>query len=62
MPGFGGGLTYCAHAVRWGARVKPLAACDVELPPNDATALELIRAVLARKNRPVPGATPGTDR
>ena len=24
MPGFGGGLTYCAHAVRWGERVTPL--------------------------------------
>ena len=24
MPGFGGGLSYCAHVVRWGERVTPL--------------------------------------
>src|SRR5512138_946485 len=35
MPGFGGGLTYCAHAVRWGDRVKPLRESKAELPPND---------------------------
>lgn len=52
MPGFGGGLTYCAHAVRWGARVTPLRTSSVELPPNDRTALELIRDVTARKTRP----------
>ena len=53
MPGFGGGLTWCAHAVRWGDRVKPLRESKVELPPNDRTALELIRDVTARKTRPV---------
>jgi 3-oxoacyl-[acyl-carrier-protein] synthase-3 len=53
MPGFGGGLTYCAHAVRWGERVKPLGESRVELPPNDRPALELIREVIARKTRPV---------
>ena len=41
MPGFGGGLTYCAHLVRWGERVKPLGTSNAELPPNDRTALEL---------------------
>ena len=39
MPGFGGGLTYCAHAVRWGDRVQPMRESKVELPPNDRTAL-----------------------
>ncbi len=52
MPGFGGGLTYAAHAVRWGDRVKPLREAKVELPPNDRTALELVRDVTARKVRP----------
>jgi 3-oxoacyl-[acyl-carrier-protein] synthase-3 len=52
MPGFGGGLTYCAHAVRWGERVTPLGTSPVELPPNDKTALELIRDVTERKTRP----------
>jgi 3-oxoacyl-[acyl-carrier-protein] synthase-3 len=56
MPGFGGGLTYCAHAVRWGERVTPLRSTPVELPPNEKTALELIRDVTERKTRPV--ATP----
>ena len=51
MPGFGGGLSYCAHAVRWGERVTPLRASDVELPPNQRSALELIRDVTARKTR-----------
>jgi 3-oxoacyl-[acyl-carrier-protein] synthase-3 len=58
MPGFGGGLTYCAHAVRWGERVTPLRESDVELPPTDLTALDLIREVTARKTRPVNLATP----
>lgn len=51
LPGFGGGLSYCAHAVRWGERVAPLGASSLELPPTDRTALELIRDVSARKTR-----------
>jgi 3-oxoacyl-[acyl-carrier-protein] synthase-3 len=58
MPGFGGGLTYCAHAVRWGERVTPLRSSSVELPANDRTALELIRDVTTRKTRAAsPAAT-----
>jgi len=53
MPGFGAGLTYCAHAVRWGERVTPVRSSSVELPPNDRTALELVRDVTARKTTPV---------
>jgi 3-oxoacyl-[acyl-carrier-protein] synthase-3 len=49
MPGFGGGLSYCAHVVRWGERVTPLGTSDAELPPNDRTALEIIRDVTTRK-------------
>jgi 3-oxoacyl-[acyl-carrier-protein] synthase-3 len=62
MPGFGGGLTYCAHAVRWGDRVKPLRESKAELPPNDRTALELIRDMTARKVRPTSVATPWPGR
>jgi 3-oxoacyl-[acyl-carrier-protein] synthase III len=53
MPGFGGGLSYCAHAVRWGERVTPLRTTTIDLPPNDQTALELIRDVTTRKTKPV---------
>lgn len=53
MPGFGGGLTYCAHAVRWGERVTPLHTSPVELPPNERTALDLIHDLNDRKTRPV---------
>jgi 3-oxoacyl-[acyl-carrier-protein] synthase III len=62
MPGFGGGLTYCAHAVRWGERVRPLRESKVELPPNHRTALELIRDMTTRKTRPVSFATPWPGR
>ncbi len=43
MPAFGAGLTWCAHLVRWGDRVTPKGTSDVELPPCNETALELIR-------------------
>jgi 3-oxoacyl-[acyl-carrier-protein] synthase-3 len=33
MPGFGGGLTYCAHVVRWGQRTVPLGTSDVSFRP-----------------------------
>jgi 3-oxoacyl-[acyl-carrier-protein] synthase-3 len=49
-PAFGGGLTYCAHLIRWGDRVKPIASSDVDLPPCEQTALELIEDVLRRKH------------
>ncbi|HYM43477.1 MAG TPA: ketoacyl-ACP synthase III [Steroidobacteraceae bacterium] len=52
MPGFGGGLSFCAHAVRWGERATPLGVSAADLPPNDRSALELIRDCLARKTRP----------
>ncbi|HEV2228880.1 MAG TPA: ketoacyl-ACP synthase III [Steroidobacteraceae bacterium] len=54
MPGFGGGLSFCAHAVRWGERTTPLGTSGAELPPTERTALELIRDCLARKTRPAP--------
>ena len=42
MPSFGGGLTFTGHVVRWGPRVTPLGSSDVELPPNNQTALEIV--------------------
>ncbi|HEY1491805.1 MAG TPA: ketoacyl-ACP synthase III [Steroidobacteraceae bacterium] len=57
LPGFGGGLTYCAHVVRWGARTTPLKATTVDLPPNTRSALELIRDCLQRKTRASERAT-----
>jgi 3-oxoacyl-[acyl-carrier-protein] synthase III len=59
MPGFGGGLSYCAHLVRWGRRIEPLGSSDAQLPPNDASALTLIRRCLERKTRPAVTATGG---
>jgi 3-oxoacyl-[acyl-carrier-protein] synthase III len=54
MPGFGGGLTYCAHLVRWGDRTTPLAQSTVDLPPCERTALELIENLLAAKTTSSP--------
>jgi len=56
MPGFGGGLTYCAHLVRWGERTAPLGTSSVELPPNGRTALQLIEDLQAAKTTPSPSA------
>jgi 3-oxoacyl-[acyl-carrier-protein] synthase III len=52
MPGFGGGLSFCAHAVRWGERTAALGSSTVDLPPNERTALELIKDCIARKTHP----------
>jgi len=54
LPGFGGGLTYCAHVVRWGERTTPLQTAQVVLPPNARSALELVRECNERKVRPAP--------
>jgi 3-oxoacyl-[acyl-carrier-protein] synthase-3 len=60
MPGFGGGLSFCAHLVRWGSRTTPLELSTVELPPNTRPALEIVRECLERKRRPstAPAAAP----
>jgi 3-oxoacyl-[acyl-carrier-protein] synthase-3 len=49
MPAFGGGLTWCAHLVRWGDRVTPKGTSDAELPPCGATALEMVQGYRRRK-------------
>jgi 3-oxoacyl-[acyl-carrier-protein] synthase III len=56
LPGFGGGLSYCAHLLRWGERITPRALSDAALPPSEHTGLELLRALLERKERPAPPA------
>lgn len=51
LPAFGAGLTWCAHLVRWGERVRPLAEAEVELPPCERTGLELVRELRERRAR-----------
>jgi 3-oxoacyl-[acyl-carrier-protein] synthase-3 len=51
LPAFGAGLTWCAHLVRWGERVKPLGQSEVDLPPSDRTALEIVQGYIERKQR-----------
>lgn len=58
MPGFGGGLSYCAHLVRRGDRTAPLGESKVALPPTDRTALRIIQDLLAAKT--TPSAAPTT--
>ena len=50
LTGFGAGLTWSAHILRWGARTTPLGACDAELPPLDRSALEIVQGYLAAKH------------
>jgi 3-oxoacyl-[acyl-carrier-protein] synthase-3 len=49
LPAFGAGLTWCAHLVRWGDRVTPKATSDVDLPPSDRSALEIVQGFLNKK-------------
>jgi 3-oxoacyl-[acyl-carrier-protein] synthase-3 len=51
-PAFGGGLTWCAHVIRFGERTTPVAACAVDLPPCDKSAVELVKAIIASKGEP----------
>ncbi len=51
LPAFGAGLTWCAHLVRWGERVTPKGTTDVELPPSDRTALEIVQGYRRTKSR-----------
>jgi 3-oxoacyl-[acyl-carrier-protein] synthase-3 len=49
MPGFGGGLSYCAHVVRWGDRTSPRGESKADLPPNERSALQIVRDVMEAK-------------
>ncbi len=60
LPGFGGGLSFCAHVLRWGERTTPRQQSDAELPPNEMPAPEIIRRCLERKTRPSAAAASAT--
>ncbi len=49
IPAFGGGLTMSAHLIRWGSRVTPLETTDIDLPPCDKTALQMVQELMAHK-------------
>ncbi len=49
LTGFGAGLSFSAHVLRWGERTTPLAVSEVELPPCEKSALEMVRGYLAAK-------------
>ena len=60
-PAFGGGLTWCSHVIRWGDRVTPLDTLDIELPPCNVTAVDLVQDIIRRKSPPgaeLPGLYP----
>ena len=40
---FGGGFTWGAALYRWGSRTEPVGTSDADLPPSDATALQLLQ-------------------
>jgi 3-oxoacyl-[acyl-carrier-protein] synthase-3 len=50
-PGFGAGLTWCSHVIRWGSRVEPIGTADIELPPCDKTAVELVQDIIRHKGK-----------
>ena len=49
LTGFGAGLSWSAHVLRWGERVTPLGESDAELPPCTKSALEIVRGYMALK-------------
>ena len=49
LTGFGAGLSWSAHVLRWGERTVPLNQSDVELPPCEKTALEMVQGYMAAK-------------
>jgi 3-oxoacyl-[acyl-carrier-protein] synthase-3 len=54
-PAFGAGLTWCAQVIRWGSRVQPLGTTDIDLPPCDKTAIELVQDIVRRKGNTTSG-------
>ena len=49
-PAFGGGLTFCSHVIRMSERVTPLDVSDVALPPCESSALDMVKAYMARRD------------
>jgi len=54
-PAFGGGLTWCAHVIRWGERTTPKGTTDVDLPPCEKTGVELVQDIIRRKGSTTKG-------
>ncbi len=48
-PAFGGGLTWCAHVIRWGERVTPLGTSGLSLPDCEQSGVELVQDLIKRK-------------
>jgi 3-oxoacyl-[acyl-carrier-protein] synthase-3 len=40
---FGGGFSWAAAVLRWGQRIEPIGTSDVDFPPSDRTAMELLQ-------------------
>ncbi|MDX2273923.1 MAG: ketoacyl-ACP synthase III [Hyphomonadaceae bacterium] len=59
MPAFGGGLTVCAHLVRWGERVTPLGESDASLGRSPKSALDMVNELRARKAKNADASAPG---
>jgi len=49
-PAFGGGLTYCAHVIRWGERVTPKDESEAKLAPCERSALDIVRDIMRRRD------------
>jgi 3-oxoacyl-[acyl-carrier-protein] synthase III len=49
LTGFGAGLTWTAHILRWSERTTPLRESDAELPPCTKSALEIVQGYMAVK-------------
>jgi 3-oxoacyl-[acyl-carrier-protein] synthase-3 len=54
MPAFGGGLTFCAHLVKWGNRSTPLGKSDADLAPQTRSALDIVQHYRKAKGHAVP--------
>ena len=54
LTGFGAGLTWSAHVLRWGERTTPLGTSDAQLPPCTKSALEMVKGYIALKKRSGP--------
>ncbi|MBO9489231.1 ketoacyl-ACP synthase III [Endozoicomonas sp. G2_1] len=53
LPAFGGGLTWSAHAVRFGDRTTPIASSDASLPPCQQTGLEMVQEIMEKHQQSV---------
>lgn len=58
VPAFGAGLSWSAHLIRWGVRTEPLATTDIDLPPCEKTALQIVQEIMSARQ---PGAQSSLD-